>query len=437
MSPEQRGRAGARGIRGIQMASLAAALVLFAAACGSVSPSAPPTQTPPITLALYRLDNIAPTATDFHGRPFLRWELSDVVLINDPGLPEGHIRESLEAFRTTWQIMEGEFGVEQRISPPTLFLTKSYDTMQAATDREMENPGWLTGFASLNTSELYVIAQQPTTYHTIGHEATHLGMKPDLPWLAEGLADYMGFGVEISIDSGLAYQSMLNYRTVVRKAAAGNSAFTLQDLLEWEWSRLDREEVQLFYAQSWWFVDYLVTTFGSGTMGYFLTELDRTDAFDDAFLEAFGVKANAAFADFLQGFSSNRLPEERIADSVLSFLRLGEEHTLLRSEWNALAATRELDDATRVAWRELADQYGLLSKRAAQVEAEGPVLGVRDGYVEAFRLFSQVATVIAEDAERERAAAAVTYANGLTTEAYSLLIGLYRTYPWGVLTNQE
>ncbi len=218
----------------------------------TLTPTALPTPTP--TLTAYGLDMVSPTAITFLNKALLRRDLGDVDLLNDLDLSRDYTEQCLLGYRTAWRIVHDDFEIEQSVVP-TLYLTSSHDTIRTAIGRDIEHPA---------------------PFRTIGHETAHLALRLPISWISEGVAEYVGHATSDQVDPTPDYLGRLYDALSVRRAASVSGAYTIEGLLNWDWGAATSGEAALFYAQSWWFTDYLVGTFGKQDMRGFITVLGHS-----------------------------------------------------------------------------------------------------------------------------------------------------------------
>ena len=135
-------------------------------------------------------------------KALLRWDLGDVVLLNDLDLSRDYTEQCLRSYRTAWGILHDNFEIDKSVVP-LLYLTKPYDTIQTAIGRDIEHPGLLARFADRRTDEILVIAEHPAPFRTIGHETAHMAIRLPISWLDEGLVEYVGHAAGDQMDPSL------------------------------------------------------------------------------------------------------------------------------------------------------------------------------------------------------------------------------------------
>jgi len=362
--------------------------------------------------------------------------LGDVVLVSDLGLPLDRVERSLEAFRMTWSLLRDELGVPQH-TVPVMYLTKKPEIIRAAIERNFVEPGWIAGYAYISDDEVEIVikAEDASTYNTVGHEVTHIAVQLGINWMDEGLAEYFGFRVGEQFDPKNNQTARLQRRFAVRQAAAQDSLYSLQGLLSWVWSEaVTKEEVELFYAQSWWLTDYLFQTFSLEQMRLFYQALLAGQPFSSAFEGFLGENPQMIIADFSVDVQSNLLEEERIADSLCPFGTILEQHNALIAEWNTLLESGTVGKKAKQTWLSFSQRYQQLHEETAALAVEQPVVELRDRYAQVFQWLAEVAQHYAEG-NISAGNSLLAQANALSSEAISLFNGLAEQYTWGVCAN--
>ncbi|MBI4202968.1 MAG: hypothetical protein HY532_07655 [Chloroflexi bacterium] len=311
------------------------------------------------------------------GRPFYQEVTSFGPLQYEPWVEYTTVQQIKDTLAATQQVLASGLGISD-LPPIAISITWDSEFIRAAGQSQFQHPTWLAGFAAYGlangqvvNARIYVNAQAEGITHNTAHELTHIAA-PTLPqWLAEGIAEYVAYRVDLLVEPGAGERRMLQARGLVRKAQEQERLLTIEALHDLIWEAPpDYSTLELAYAQSWLLVEHLAAAHDSTVLGRLVDDYARDPATTLATFEAaIGTPATDLWEHFAVNALAELIPEEQVGQSLCALANLQSEEGALTQEWNQF-----LQDTGPVTRNQLTQRFLKFTQAWGSILAEVSVL---------------------------------------------------------------
>ncbi|HEY8559929.1 MAG TPA: tetratricopeptide repeat protein [Pyrinomonadaceae bacterium] len=294
------------------------------------------------------------------GDQWLRVQSKNFQLVGNADEPSLHrVATRLEQFRHVFAQLFPQLKFNSPI-PTRVVVFKDKQTFDRFNPVE-----WATGFfqagEDINYIALPAVAAESENFSTIFHEYTHflidnsLGRSKAPPWFNEGIAEYYEqFAIENDQQVTLGGVNAGHLQLLQRTPLIPFETFFATDY--YTLHKQSKQNAQLFYAQSWAVVHYLLQGGNAKRAAFdkFVDLLQHGAAPSDALQQAFGMNS-AALETEIKQYAAQKTHAATVIQlkEKLIFDRQFETHPVAAAEAKAVQGdllfhTRRFEDAERI-----------------------------------------------------------------------------------------